>query len=221
MTSVSSPLSHPSVLTVSRDYHCSLPLINSLISEILCVWKFFSNSRWDCHDSFLLGVVWFQVSPFQSIIQSILPPPSFLPSSTFVTPSWSHWKESPSPVRTCRGSLCTLSMPPHPDSPLTVHLLLIGVSNQCYFSTFLLKMRWQMKTHPEDVIGTQEPEMLGSLWDMPGHKDLGIQEKERQILWEIIRQSFLQEKSASHSPKIFCEIKENDCVCVCVCVCVC
>ena len=178
MTSVSSPLSHPSVLTVSRDYHCSLPLINSLLSEILCVWKFFSNSRWDCHDRFLLGVVWFQVSPFQSIIQRILPPPSFLPSSTFVTPSWSHWKESPSPGRTCRGSLCTLSMPPPT-------LILLWPFISCWLvcptnvtsRPFYWKCAGRWKHILKHVIGTQLPEMLGSLWDMPGHKDLGIQER--------------------------------------------
>ena len=32
-------------------YLCSLLLINILPSEMLCVWKFFSNMRSDCHDS--------------------------------------------------------------------------------------------------------------------------------------------------------------------------
>ena len=177
MKSVSSPLSQLSILTVPHDYHCSLPLVNSLLSEILCVWKFFFNPCSDCHDSFLVGALWFQVWPFQSIIQRILPPPSFLPSSTFVTPSWSHWKESPSPVRTCLGSCVRSACLPHPNSPLTIHILLNGMSNQCYLVTILLKMRWQMEIHPEGHNMYRGPEMLGGLWYMPGHKDLGIQKR--------------------------------------------
>ena len=63
-----SPLSQPIVLTASGQlslarlevsplclqlphYLCSLFLINSLLSEILCVWKFFSNSLSGWHDT--------------------------------------------------------------------------------------------------------------------------------------------------------------------------
>ena len=177
MKSVSSPLSQLSVLTVSHDYHCSLPLINSLLSEILCVWKFFSNPRSDCHDSFLLGALWFQVWPFQSITQRILPPPSFLPSSTLVTPSWSHWKESPSPVRTCLGSLWALSMPPPPQFS----------SDHSYPAEWYVQPMLLPDHSTEDALADGNtswrtcmytgPEMLGGLWYMPGHKDLGIQKR--------------------------------------------
>ena len=33
-------------------YLCSLFLINSLLSEILCVWEYFSNPHLDCHESY-------------------------------------------------------------------------------------------------------------------------------------------------------------------------
>lgn len=86
----------------------------------------------------------------------LLTHPCLLSSSIFVTHSpWSHWEVSPSPVtmfsfltRCLFLPFLLPSAPPSYSSCFIVYALLTAVFNQCYLLGILLKMPWQMETHP-------------------------------------------------------------------------